>query len=152
MKPLQRQVSLAKQIHNITFRLSKAKKTESWFSRSAQALDMELDEDLYLYIHIAASVNVVILACYDLYIIPLFTPKPLTVQAHREVTVVFEYLVVHHWKFMGLCVQSFQCTAMARTNHKLPMCTLQIFNATAVSKRQQDTCVVIRISTTLSFC
>ena len=49
VKPLQPQVSLAKQIHDITFRQSKASKRESWFTRSAQALDIELDEDLYPY-------------------------------------------------------------------------------------------------------
>ena len=48
VKPLQPQVSLAKQIYTLTFSQNKAKKTESWFTRSAQALDVELDQDLYL--------------------------------------------------------------------------------------------------------
>ena len=47
MKPLNARVSLARQIHDSTFRQSKVKKSESWFARSAKALDIELDEDLY---------------------------------------------------------------------------------------------------------
>ena len=47
LKPLQTRVSLAKQIHTMSFRQSKVKKTESWFARSAKALDVELDDELY---------------------------------------------------------------------------------------------------------
>ena len=47
LKPLQTRVSLAKQIHTVSFRQSKVKKTESWFARSAKALDVELDDELY---------------------------------------------------------------------------------------------------------
>ena len=36
LKPLQTRVSLAKQIHTVSFRQSKVKKTESWFARSAK--------------------------------------------------------------------------------------------------------------------
>ncbi len=47
LKPLRARVSLAKQIHTIQFRKGKVKKQENWFSKSAKAMDIELDEDMY---------------------------------------------------------------------------------------------------------
>jgi hypothetical protein len=49
LKPLQARVSLAKQIHTASFRRSKAKETERWVTRSAKALDIDLDQDDVLY-------------------------------------------------------------------------------------------------------
>ena len=47
LKPLRARVSLASQIQKIMSQQDKVKKTASWFSRSAKALDIQLDDDLY---------------------------------------------------------------------------------------------------------
>ena len=47
LKPLRARVSLACRIQKISFRQGKASQKQSWFSRTAKALDVVLDEDLY---------------------------------------------------------------------------------------------------------
>lgn len=47
LKAIRRRVSLARQIHKIEHQRNKSVRAEQWLSKSAKALDIELDEDLY---------------------------------------------------------------------------------------------------------
>ena len=47
MKAVRRRVSLARQVHTLEHQRNKVVRSEQWLTKSAKALDIELDEELY---------------------------------------------------------------------------------------------------------
>ena len=47
LKAVRRRVSLARQLHSLEHQRNKAVRAEQWISKSAKAMDIEIDEDLY---------------------------------------------------------------------------------------------------------
>ena len=48
LKAVRRRVSLARQLHSLEHQRNKAVRVERWISKSAKAMDIKIDEDLYL--------------------------------------------------------------------------------------------------------
>ena len=56
LKAVRRRVSLARQLHSLEYKRNKTVRAEQWISKSAKAMDIEMDEDLYpkesaIYVH-----------------------------------------------------------------------------------------------------
>ena len=47
LKAVRQRVSLARQLHSLEHQRNKAVRAEQWISKSAKAMDIEIDEDLY---------------------------------------------------------------------------------------------------------
>jgi ATP-dependent RNA helicase DDX24/MAK5 len=47
LKAVRRRVSLARQLHSLEHKRNKIVRAEQWISKSAKAMDIEVDDDLY---------------------------------------------------------------------------------------------------------